>query len=1856
MKKNYSLILIAFFCFVFSGYAQYNVDFEDDTKTAYASGTVTLNSINWNMTEALIGTASNDFKNGLRSARLRGRNGSGITMLANKANGIGTVSFEYRRYGSDTGQQPWAVEYSTNDGANWTQIGSTFTATATVQTFSSTVNVTGNIRLRIVLTTTPGTTGNRRVNVDDISITDHTITCTDAVDFGNIQAPTTMQTITVGNTFDVYAQVYEPGVTDTPFSQGAGIDAWIGYSSTNNNPSSAGWTWVPATYNDIGGNNDEYQVDLGAAITVPGTYYFASRFELNSCGYVYGGTGGIWNNDSVELLVEPDQVNFCNVDFPKTATITVGDNHNVYAQAYEPGVTDAAGQGANLLAWIGYNTTDNDPSVGAGWTWVAATYDSDFGNNDQYVAEIGSSLPVGTYYYASRFQLNGSDYSYGGIQADNVGNFWDATVNNSGILIINNPPAADVVITEIMYNTPTPGTDYEWIEICNLNGTAEDISNYTVDVNGTVRHTFPASTSIPANSCITVLIGQGSSAPECPFTPDYGAPSGTNFLPNGGALIELVAPNTVSISDSVLYDEVDSVPTDGNGSSFHVIDATMDNADTGNGNWQAVIDGGSPGDNTLISPCTAPELQLVDNSNTDQDCGSFTIDYGVQAIGFDTDITFDIDNDGTIGLDISAMTLGGTNPGDYSIVSPATPFTVAAGGTQTVTVRFNTSNLGASSATLTIASNDSDEGSCVVDLAGTGISPAPNIIVRGVIGSNPTIPNGSTGTSSLNNTLFAQQTISTTQQTKTFRIGNEGGTADLTVSGITLSGDTADFFVTSSFTNPFAANTTQDFTITFQPTTLSGFRSVTVSIANTDSNKDPYTFVVGGTANCPSVSGTIAPLEGPPGTTVTILSPGNDLTGATATLNGVALDPISDSTNELVVRLPNSVTTGGPLSVQLTTGCIFSNTFTLLDDTISGCEASTSATVSDLFISEVTDSPSGSLTYVELYNATGATINFGTTNYSLVLYNNGNTTNPKTLVLNSGSVANNSTYVISMGIGSTSSQCSVTGGDGSLAQADQSQPGASINFFKDVSGVDNPNLGHDFISINSPAAVSMANPDGIVDTWGTLGDETWATGLGLGTKGANFQRETSSVIPNSSTVFVPSAWLIQDWNDADCSDVDYSTIGAYDFSTGVAPTVTLQPVDPVFNCNFSASITIGGAEGFDEASDTQELAYRWFVNAPGSTTWNEILPANTNYTGQQTTTLNILDTSNLDRNQYYCQIREDDAACYVATRAVILNVLKSEWDGTNWSDPPANDRIAIINGDYDTSVGTNGQTSFEACRLIINSTYTLSIENNTYVRVQNDLTVDGELIVKTDGSFVQVNDAAIVDGAVLTTRSKISVEKETAFLATYQEYTYWSSPVSGELVNDGLAEASPTRRFWYNAQNFRDSTQETNNDNTAVAGQDDIDDDGNDWADATGPTIVMEPGVGYASTHHGLGFVGPAQYIYTFNGPFNNGVINVPVYRNDAETNDNNWNFIGNPYPSAVSADLFLAANGSIDQTVGATNGAIFFWSHNTPADGNTNGNQVLNYSQSDYAIINGTGQTAGGDGVVPDRFIPSGQGFFVSMDDAAASTSAGGTIRTTDVIFNNSMRVTGNNAQFFRTASSAIPNKIRLDLTSDNGVFNQILVGYVQGATNDDDGMYYDAHKTLSTNANAVLYSLINGSGDRKFAIQGKAPSTLTLEEVIPLGFYTIIDEATIYTLSIAELEGDFMNENTVYLKDNLLDVVHDLSANDYVFTSEVGEFNARFEIVFQAEALSVNENDIDSSELIIVEQGDGDVKFSVGNSLIIKHIDIIDSVGRLIYQLSGNNNVEVYNLSRLSQSAYIARVTLSNGQTITKKAIKRK
>ncbi|MGC6429828.1 MAG: T9SS type A sorting domain-containing protein [Jejuia sp.] len=135
-------------------------------------------------------------------------------------------------------------------------------------------------------------------------------------------------------------------------------------------------------------------------------------------------------------------------------------------------------------------------------------------------------------------------------------------------------------------------------------------------------------------------------------------------------------------------------------------------------------------------------------------------------------------------------------------------------------------------------------------------------------------------------------------------------------------------------------------------------------------------------------------------------------------------------------------------------------------------------------------------------------------------------------------------------------------------------------------------------------------------------------------------------------------------------------------------------------------------------------------------------------------------------------------------------------------------------------------------------------------------------------------------------------------------------------------------------------------------------------------------------------------------------------------------------------------------------------------------------------------------------------------------------------------------------------------------------------------------------------------------------------------------------------QLQGEFLSNNSIFLKDNLLNKVHNLSESDYAFTSGVGEFNERFQIVFKAYTLSQQEFELENT-ITIVQLDDEVMQFNSETSAF-KTIEIFDVLGRPLYELKGNNSKETYNLSNLKTSVYIANIELSDGKRMSKKFIK--
>ena len=210
--------------------------------------------------------------------------------------------------------------------------------------------------------------------------------------------------------------------------------------------------------------------------------------------------------------------------------------------------------------------------------------------------------------------------------------------------------------------------------------------------------------------------------------------------------------------------------------------------------------------------------------------------------------TFTIANTGTATLTLSGtprVTLTGAT-GDFTVtVQPATA-TVAGGSTTTFTVRFNPTAAGTRQATVSIANDDSDENPYTFTIQGNGTAaPAPEIDIQG---QGQSIVAGDATPSTADDTDFGSAQIGGAGVPHTFTIANTG-TATLTLSGtprVTLTGATGDFTVTvQPATATVAGGSTTTFTVRFNPT-AAGTRQATVSIANDDSDENPYTFTIQG--------------------------------------------------------------------------------------------------------------------------------------------------------------------------------------------------------------------------------------------------------------------------------------------------------------------------------------------------------------------------------------------------------------------------------------------------------------------------------------------------------------------------------------------------------------------------------------------------------------------------------------------------------------------------------------------------------------------------------------------------------------------------------------------------------------------------------------------------------------------------------------------------------------------------------------------------------------------------------------------------------------------------------------------------
>ncbi len=424
----------------------------------------------------------------------------------------------------------------------------------------------------------------------------------------------------------------------------------------------------------------------------------------------------------------------------------------------------------------------------------------------------------------------------------------------------------------------------------------------------------------------------------------------------------------------------------------------------------------------------------------------------------------------------------------------------------------------------------------------------------------------------------------------------------------------------------------------------------------------------------------------------------------------------------------------------------------------------------------------------------------------------------------------------------------------------------------------------------------------------------------------------------------------------------------------------------------------------------------------------------------------------------------------------------------NWSNPalwggsaPASPTdILTING----ACTLDGVDFNEICTsLTINAGATLTILPNNSIDITGSLNLNGGpncLIIECDitGSGAIYNDGT----GVITGAGTVNVQR----FITANLYHYLSSPVT-----TSPSSVFPSPNQWQ----FNTGASTTWN---------------NCWFSIAGNLF---PSQGYA--------VKPAvNTTVSFSGVPNTGTINYPAIMGvNTPGQGSGWNLIGNPYPSGLNTNAFIADNN-------ATRGiaTLYLW--------DDNGSNGFNYSSADYATLNPAAAASGGgtSGHIPTAIIQPGQAFFAQV------TSPG------NVVFNDAQRTLTalqmeslSSDFFFRTgkpaASSNGISSFNLHISTDNGLQNDMSIAFLAGATNGFDQLY-DAPKLVG-NSNLSLYSTLNNSpyAIQSFGLMGNTSKVVPVTLLAGLaGDYTFTVSSSINMENIqVVLQDSVSNTNTV-------------------------------------------------------------------------------------------------------------------------------
>jgi hypothetical protein len=584
----------------------------------------------------------------------------------------------------------------------------------------------------------------------------------------------------------------------------------------------------------------------------------------------------------------------------------------------------------------------------------------------------------------------------------------------------------------------------------------------------------------------------------------------------------------------------------------------------------------------------------------------------------------------------------------------------------------------------------------------------------------------------------------------------------------------------------------------------------------------------------------------------------------------------------------------------------------------------------------------------------------------------------------------------------------------------------------------------------------------------------------------------------------------------------------------------------------------------------------------------------------------------------------------------------------------------------------------------------LTVTNSSFIFVDGDGFIEGPDVAplfvtgainlnEADSKIYLRNEAQIIQGNTASTNSgvgQLSVQ-QTGTANTFA-YNYWCSPVGSntatsgnevnrvDLIDESTGLTTSTNALFTSGYDGSSTPSLTISDRWLYSYV--TSDDYSEWInlDETSP---IQPGLGFTMKGNPS-----ASQLYDFRGKPNSGAITNSIAANQ-------FTLIGNPYPSAIDALLFIhdTDNANVDNNSPSTTGALYYWEQQ-PTDHFTE-NYIGGYAS--YTISSGgtpsfvpaqffAYDSSGNEIPLPPpgstgskvagRYIPIGQGFMVEGSPSTLANSL--------VYLKNSHRIfhkeSSGDSSFFRTSNTNVASedssseaiqyddnglailpddfkRFRLNVLFNNNFKRQLLQNFHNTAT---DGFDYGLEAPSSSDFTTDAFWTQNDEAmviqAHSFDIEKRIPVIIRAENQQPIEF------------SIFDIQN-FDTSQPIYIHDLENDIYVDLKEQNYSINLPAGDYTTRFEITFQnAETLDVA--DITDEDFMVFQNTkNSELTVLNPNGLDIKSVTLFDISGKIVINAKnlGAQNDYSFSTQSLSEGVYVANITVASNQSISKKVV---